>query len=426
MTYIELLKAASSTLYVRVVDEGNDNDYVGATLRDWVLFYGGGMDLVDLDFITFTLEDGDAVSEVITIKDLDSSTDYYLELYDGEGELLYDGYGFETKSSSYVDLTPIDLKTTRYNDGFTFRFLACEDATSYEAKVVRNGVTTSNTSSYPTIRITGLDYCEQYTVYCRAKNSSKTGSWVFGYPCTVAPPRPIINSVDVVNKKISVAWSLAEATSKELNIYFELENYDTEDIEYSDCISTTDASGVYTFPAVDTGDYYVTMWVGYQATSTVELICLNGSNEYKAGKSVTVENERPTSWSWAGNDLSASNSKTALAYTAVTELLSTDNFSYKVWNDMVTKVGEFLEYKEYYSEKIGTNSFGFTTTSKCSTVLNKAQMTSSSRTLTATRFNALNCCICKMKSTGIGKVSKGDVVKGSYFTTLMTKLNAIT
>ena len=95
MTYIELLKAASSTLYVRVVDEGNDNDYVGATLRDWVLFYGGGMDTVDLDFITFTLEDGDAVSEVITIKDLDSSTDYYLELYDGDGELLFDGYGFE-------------------------------------------------------------------------------------------------------------------------------------------------------------------------------------------------------------------------------------------------------------------------------------------------------------------------------------------
>ena len=426
MTYVELLKAASNTLYVRVVDEGNDNGYVGETLRDWMLFYGGGMDYVDLDFITFTLENGDAVSEVYTIEDLEPSTDYVLELYDTDGELLFEEYGFVTKSSSYVDLTPINLQTTRYNDGFTFRFLGCQDATSYEAKVVRNGVTTSNTASYPTIRITGLDYCEQYTVHVRAKNSSKTGSWVFGYPCTVAPPKPVIASCDVSNKEISVAWSLAEATSKELNIYFELENYDTEEIEYSDCISTTDSSGVYTFPAVDTGDYYVTMWVGYWASSTVELICLNGSSEYKAGKSVTVTNERPEDWSWTGNGLSASNSKTAAAYEAVTELLGTDQFSYKVWNDMVTKVGEFLEYKEYYSAKIGTNSFGFTTSTKCSTILNQAKMTSSSRTLTATRFNALNCCICKMKSTGIGKVSKGDTVRGSYFITLMSKLNAIT
>ena len=425
-TKVELLKAASTTLYIRIVDENNANGYVGETLRDWILFYGGGMDALDLDLITFSLENGDAVSKVYTIEDLEPSTDYHMELYDGDGELLFEEDGFETKSSSYVDLTPINLVTTRYNDGFTFKFLQCADATSYEAKVVRNGVTTTGTSSYPTIRITGLDYCEQYTVYVRAKNSSSTGSWVFGYPCTVAPPNPIIDSVDVVNKKISVAWSLVEATSKTLNIYFELENTDTEDIEYSDCVSTEDASGVYTFPSVSPGSYYITVWVGYEASSTVELYCLNGANQYKAGKSVTVENERPTSWSWAGNDLSATDSQTAAAYTAVTELLSTDNFSYKVWNDMVTKVGEFLEYTEYYSEKIGTNNFGFTSTSKCSTVLSQAKMTSSSRTLTADRFNALNCCIYKMNATGIGKVSKGDTVKGSYFTTLMTKLNAIT
>ena len=423
---IELLKASSTRLYVRIVDENNAHKYVGETLRDWVLFYGGGMDLVDLDLITFTLENGDGVSELITIEDLDSSTDYLLELYDGDGELLFEDYGFETKSASYVDLTPIGPTTTRYNDGFTFKFLPCEDATSYEVKVERNGVTTSKTATYPSIRITGLDYCEQYTMYARAKNSSKTGSWVFGYPCTVAPPKPIITSVDVSNREISVAWELAEATSKELNIYFELENYDTEDIEYSDCISTSNDSGVYTFPAVEKGDYIIYMQVGYQVSSTVELLCLNGSNAYWESETVTVANDRPDNWSWNGNDMTASNAQTKMAYTAVTELLGTDQFSYKVWNDMVEKVGEFLSYKDYYSAKIGTNSFGFTTSTKCSTILNQAKMTSSSRTLTATRFNSLNCCICKMKSTGIGKVSKGDTVKGSYFTTLMSKLNAIT
>lgn len=422
MLELVLVKAASNSLYLKVINEGDTRDYAGTTqsIEIWYNF----MDVQSFN-ITFTLDGGDAVSNVFILDDLDSSTDYNLELYLGD-DLEYESDGFVTKASSYVDLTPLDLATTRYNDGFTFKFVGCQDATSYEARVTLNGVTKTGTATYPTIRIVGLEPCQQYTVHVRAKNSSKTGSWVFGYPCTVAPPKPIIDSYDVSDREITVVWSLEKEVSKTINVYFRLVNTDTDDIEEEDCIETADSSGTYTFSAVEAGEYRVYMWTGYQASSTVELYCLNGSSEYKAYRSVDVTNERPEDWSWTGNGLSATAAKTKAAHTAVTELTSTHNFSYKVWNDMVTKVGEFLEYKEYYSAKIGTNNFGYSTSTKCSTILAKAKMTASSRNMTATRFNALNCCICKMKSTGISKVAKGNIVRGSYFITLMAKLNAIT
>ncbi len=423
MLELELVKAASESLYLRVINPDNTRDFAGTTqsIEIWYNF----MDVQSFR-VTFTESGGDAVSSVFTLEDLKSNTDYNLELYLEGGDLEYESDGFITRASSYVDLTPMDLQTTRYNDGFTFHFVGCQDATSYEARVTLNGVTKTGTATYPTIRIVGLEPCQQYTVHVRAKNSSKTGSWVFGYPCTVAPPKPIINSCDVSNREITVAWSLEKEVSKTINVYFRLVNLDTDDIEEEDSIKTADSSGTYTFSAVEAGEYRVYMWTGYNASSTVELFCLNGSSEYKDYQSVDVTNERPDNWSWRGNGLSATASQTAAAYDAVTDLTSTHNFSYKVWNDMVTKVGEFLEYKEYYSEKIGTNSFGYTTSTKCSTILSKAKMTASSREMTATRFNALNCCICKMKSTGISKVAKGNIVRGVYFTTLMTKLNSIT
>ena len=205
MLELVLVKAASNSLYLKVINEGDTRDYAGTTqsIEIWYNF----MDVQSFN-ITFTLDGGDAVSNVFILDDLDSSTDYNLELYLEGGDLEYESDGFVTKASSYVDLTPLDLATTRYNDGFTFKFVGCQDATSYEAKVTLNGVTTTATSTYPTIRIVGLEPCQQYTVHVRAKNSSKTGSWVFGYPCTVAPPKPIIDSYDVSDREITVVWSL--------------------------------------------------------------------------------------------------------------------------------------------------------------------------------------------------------------------------
>ena len=125
-----------------------------------------------------------------------------------------------------------------------------------------------------------------------------------------------------------------------------------------------------------------------------------------------------TPWSWSASNGSASNTQTAEAYSAIIKKEPVSNFSYLVWNDLVDKVIEMRKGagKSDWStsNSDGTNIYISSSATK---------MTSTDKTLTAKRFNALRWNIGTVVSTDITDKNPGDEVKGSYFIALAEKLN---
>lgn len=115
-------------------------------------------------------------------------------------------------------------------------------------------------------------------------------------------------------------------------------------------------------------------------------------------------------WSWTSSNGNATSSQTSSAYNSVRNNGSLGDFSYLVWNDMVDKVKEVLDAKGL--------SWNSNFASYAST-----KMSYNDKVLTAERFNSLRYNIGLHYSTGIGTVSKGDIVYGWYFTTLANCIN---
>lgn len=115
-------------------------------------------------------------------------------------------------------------------------------------------------------------------------------------------------------------------------------------------------------------------------------------------------------WSWSSSNGSATAAQTAAAYRAITNNGPVSNFSYVVWNDLVSKVHNVLSASNgSWNSKYAVYS---------ATLIHP-----SDRTLTATKFNSLRYNVGLRASTGIAEVSSGDTVYGSYFITITNALN---
>ena len=116
-------------------------------------------------------------------------------------------------------------------------------------------------------------------------------------------------------------------------------------------------------------------------------------------------------WSWSSSNGFATAAQTAAAYNAITNNGFVSDFSYVVWNDMVSKANNVLSASSgSWNSKYATYS---------DTLINAAD-----KTLTATKFNSLRYNIGLRASTGISEVSTGDTVYGSYFIILANSLNS--
>jgi hypothetical protein len=123
--------------------------------------------------------------------------------------------------------------------------------------------------------------------------------------------------------------------------------------------------------------------------------------------------EEATLWSWNVSNGEATAAQTKTAYTAITNQGSVSDFSYKVWNDMVT----FMNYALSY--------FNLSWNSQYAT-LAKTKMTSSDRVLTAVRMNSLQRNMRQANSLTplvVPIVSTGDPVNGVYFSWIMSAIN---
>lgn len=147
--------------------------------------------------------------------------------------------------------------------------------------------------------------------------------------------------------------------------------------------------------------YYI--WVAPMSTNTGYTFTLNISN--------VQEQYTVVKWSWSASNGSASASQTSAAYSAVVNKTAVTNFSYLVWNDLVDKVKKILD------------ATGDSWDSSYATYAN-TKMTSSDKTLTATKFNSLRYNIGSHYSTGIYDVAPNDDVLGSYFITLASCINS--
>lgn len=116
-------------------------------------------------------------------------------------------------------------------------------------------------------------------------------------------------------------------------------------------------------------------------------------------------------WSWNSSNGVATSAQTKKACTAITNNGYVRDFNYRVWNDLVSKLNEYII--KYQKSTWNGRILSLTAT----------KMTESDKTLTAKRFNSLRDEMNGWFDTGYSMVSTGDEVKGSYFTEISTKLN---
>ena len=145
-------------------------------------------------------------------------------------------------------------------------------------------------------------------------------------------------------------------------------------------------------------------------TYQVRLTVYNGDKSASATRSVTLRSIEK--WSWNSSNGRATAGQTYNAYQAVTGNGNVSDFSYLVWNDMCAKVYAIREAVG----NIGAWDTAYGTYSA-------AQMSSGDKVMTAARFNNLKNQIGTQIGTGINDVKSGDIIRGSYFTTLTSRMN---
>lgn len=144
---------------------------------------------------------------------------------------------------------------------------------------------------------------------------------------------------------------------------------------------------------------------------TTYYLWVRGYNDATSGSTTVLITPSPVEpWDWTASNGSATAAQTKAAYGAITSKGAVSNFSYLVWNDMVDKVLEIMD------------AAGVTWNTKFASAAS-TKMTSSNKTLTATRFNSLRHNIGLYSSTGIGDVAAGQLVYGAYFITLTSCMN---
>lgn len=181
--------------------------------------------------------------------------------------------------------------------------------------------------------------------------------------------------------------------------------------------STNNTTDVFSEPSftynVTTGTKYY-FWVRRETITSVT------DNSTGSANLLAPIVSKPSKWDWQASNGSATAIQTSAAYNAVVNRTAVKNFSHLVWNDLVNSWAEVLMFK-----RIRANEYAiqYNTALMPKYYNNSDGTTRVDYTLTAEVFNSLLFLVRKVYSVGISDVSPGNVVLGSYFTTLATYLN---
>lgn len=260
----------------------------------------------------------------------------------------------------------------------------------------------SLSTSGTTTTLSGLSPGTQYQMYVTAYGPSSsttsddvTGSTFYGTTYsnpTISGP----SSITTGSSSITFSYSVSNATT--VRLY-----YGTSSSSMTSYKTLSTSSTSYTLSGLSENTTYY-MYLYASSTTT-------GGTATGSTVSATTSSNKPDLWSWTASNGSATATQTSTARTAVTSNGYVTSFSYLVWNDMCDKVQAVLDCA------------GITWSTHYGLTLAQTKMTTSSKVMTAARFNSLRYNVGSNYSTGISEVSTGDIIYGSYFTTLMTKVN---
>ena len=229
----------------------------------------------------------------------------------------------------------------------------------------------------------------------------------------------------IANVRVNNVWQTGVkfTTKSALNPYFYVSNIGTnsvtvhvEDLEYGQSVrifirlyndsSSSVVSQDYTASGSSLSKTYSNL-----SPNTRYAINVRIDGSWLDADEFTTDKPAISKWSWSASNGTASAAQTQTAYNALIDRGSLSDFSYRVWNDMCSKVIEIQ------------NAVGLTWSTEFATYAS-TKMSSSDKELTATRFNSLRYNIGRSYSTGIKDVSKGDIVYAWYFTTLARCMNS--
>ena len=179
---------------------------------------------------------------------------------------------------------------------------------------------------------------------------------------------------------------------------------------------------------IDSGNITVS---GLSPGTTYRIECFiylhgSGENVYIGNFTKTTDAETPVITQWSWHSVNSTNTQivyhpaetpsatiTRKAETAVKGNGKTTDFEYTVWNDLVYKV---------YEARLAYGSSSWNTRYAS---LQDTLMTSSSKVLTAQRYNSMRYNLGEKYSTGIGEVTSGVTkVNGTtHFVNFVNKLN---
>lgn len=289
-----------------------------------------------------------------------------------------------TETTIYVKLTSLD---TSYAGG-TRRVYWYLDDVYYTDMSISNGV--SNAAGYT---FTGLSPGTRYLIECYVYANGSQLAYFSQYATT---DEEILEEPTLTATSDSSSITARISDKGDYSYFkFSLYTYSGTAVYTGDGFSTSTSRY---FPYLSSDTRY-TIYCGYSNNTSTSA----GTLSYN----IWTDSINVDTWSWTS---STARSK---AYSALTSNGSTGNFSYSVWNEMCDKVKEVLDATG--------GSWDSTYAS-----LSATKMTSSSKTLTAKRFNSLRYNIQKnvyVNASTVPAATTGDIVYGSYFTYLMTRVN---
>lgn len=269
------------------------------------------------------------------------------------------------------------------------------------------------------------------TYYLWVKNPSGTETGEF--LIYVEPPAPVYWAVTkydrgTVTTAVSAMPTISPLTAVRYAVKFsrsgEAKFTSSLDPDLRAYLSTTEdfdtANGMPMYPIDyddDSGGSTNFSITKYVKAGTQYYLWVRGKTGQESGTGVIAifpptEGVNVAKWDWNLSNGAATAKLTTAAHTAVLTQGAVANFSFRVWNDLCSKVAAVLDA----SGKAWDNKYD--------TYLN-TKMSPSDKELTAKRFNSLRYNIGSHYSTGIKEedVAPGKDVLGSYFITLASCVN---
>lgn len=302
--------------------------------------------------------------------------------------------------------TSLSITSVGYTT-ISISFSAVSNATSYDIayRISGSSSTTYETTSGTSYTITGLEPGTTYVVNYRGVNSAGVGSFLStGVSATTQSVPAYIEIMSTGSTSITVRLNGLQTSYayNDRKCQWFLNGVAKTQISFGAGLSY---AAQYTFSGLTPNTTYEIMAIitgdaGGGFTKTL----------YEYATTLNIPK-----WTWTDANYSGSGHATATqtinAYNALTNNGYTEEFSYLVWNDMCQKVNDVL-YNAGYSWDTTFASYVNT------------KITGSGQCLTAAQFNSLKQNIGSHYSTGIPDVSSGDLMYGSYFITLMSKVNS--